>query len=129
MKRLILLIAALFLTNFATTQAATYDELKAALGDQALKDKVQVSILIVVDKIIQGEDTDAGFDQANHDNRAIWARRIMSNPQGSRVVAAQFLPILIVSSRAAAVEAILNASDATIQSQVEEIVDLFADGT
>lgn len=122
------LILFLVLPTLAYAQAS-YDELRIALGNQALKDKVQVSILIVADKVIQSEDTGPNFDAENHDNRIIWARRIMSDPGNSIEEAARFLPIIIVSNRETAIEVILNASDAAIQTKVEEIVDLFADGT
>ena len=128
MKRFACLFIFLIMASFAFGQA-TYDELKIALGNQALKDKVEVAILIVVDKIIQGEDVGTGFDPANHDNRVIWARRIMSDPGSSPRAASRFFPIIIVSNRQANIEVILNASDEAIQTNVEEIVDLFADGT
>ena len=128
MKRFACLFIFLIMPSFAFAQA-TYDELQIALGSQALKDKVEISILIVVDKIIKGEDTGPGFDPENHDNRVIWARRIMSDPGNSPAAAARFLPIVVVSNRAANVGAILNASDAVIQTNVESIVDHFADGT
>lgn len=128
MKRFACLFIFLIMPIFAFAQA-THDELKIALGNQALKDKVEVSILIVVDKIIKDEDTDAGFDPENHDNRVIWARRIMSDPGSSPKEAARFFPIIIVSNRQANIDVILNASDAVIQTNVERIVDLFADGT
>lgn len=125
MKRFALLFILLALPAFANAQA-TYDELMIALGNQALKDKVQVSILIVVDKINQGEDTGPEFDSQNHDNRILWARAVMSDPGNSTKEAERFFPIIIVSNRDSAIEAILNASDAAVQTKVEEIVDLFA---
>ena len=128
MKRFALLFILLALPAFANAQA-TYDELMIALGNQDLKDKVQVSILIVVDKINQGEDTGPSFDAENHDNRILWARSVMSSPGNSTKEAERFFPIIIVSTRDSAIEVILNASDAAVQTKVEEIVDLFADGT
>jgi len=107
---------------------ATHDELKGILGNQALKDKVHIAILIVVDKIIQGEDIGPSFDVGNHDNRIVWARRIISNTAGALDTAAQIFPIIIISNRALAIGVILNASDSAIQAKVDGIVDLFAIG-
>lgn len=129
MKRLAFLFIFLFLPTFAFAQTSSYDDLKIALGSQALKDKVQIAILIVVDKIIQDEDIGPAFDPANHENRLIWARSVMSDPGNSASEAARFFPILIASNRDKPVSGILNASDEIIQEKVEEIVDLFAYGT
>lgn len=128
MKRYFLFLIFLFSPSFGLAQAATYEELKTALGNQALKDKVEVAILIVVDKVVRVEDTDAGFDPANHANRVIWARRIVSDPEGAAKEAARFFPVLIAANRALDLAAILGASDAAVQTNVEETVDLFADG-
>lgn len=128
MKRLACLFIFLVMPSFAFAQASPYDDLKIALGSQALKDKVQIAILIVVDKVIQEEDTDPGFDPANHDNRLVWARSVMSDPGNSESEAARFFPVLIAANRDIPVSSIINASDEVIQTKVEEIVDLFAYG-
>ncbi len=128
MKRIACLLIFLVVPAFASAQTSSYDDLKIALGSQPLKDKVQISILIVIDKIIQGEDTDPAFDAENHANRLIWARSVMSDPGNSESEAARFFPVLIASNRDTPVSSILNASDEVIQEKVEEIVDLFAYG-
>ena len=128
MKRLSAIMPILLFVP-ALSFAATYEELKTALGNQALKDKVEVAILVTVDKIIDGTDTGGGFDGTNHANRLIWARRIMSDPEGSAKEAARFFPLIIAAKRAASLAAILGASDAAVQTNVEETVDLFSDGT
>ena len=124
MKRLMCLVALIVMA--ATAQAATYDELKIALGSQPLKDKVHVSILISVDKVVRSTDVGPGFDPTNHTNRVIWARRVMSNPGGAPAAAAQFFPVLIASNSDSPISVIMGASDASIQSQVDAMVDLFA---
>lgn len=129
MKRLACVLIFLIAPAFASAQTSSYDDLKIALGSQALKDKVQISILIVVDKIIQGEDTGPAFDAANHGNRLIWARSVMSDQGNSASEAARFFPVLIAANRDKPVTGILNASDEIIQEKVEKIVDLFAYGT
>ena len=108
---------------------ATYAELLTALGNQPLKDKVTVAILIVADKVNAGDDTGGGFDAANHENRIVWARRISSDADGAPKEAGRFFPLLVAANRAAALPAILSASDTAVQTNVEDIVDLFADGT
>lgn len=108
---------------------ASYAELLTALGNQDLKDKVTVALLIAVDKVERGDDTGGGFDTANHENRVIWARRIISDADGAAKEAARFFPLLIAANRAADLTAILSASDTAVQTNVEEAVDLFADGT
>lgn len=126
MKRMICVVAFVLLASSAT--AATYDELKIALGNQPLKDKVHVSVLISVDKVVRGDDVGAGFDPANHDNRVAWARRVMSNPEGGPATATLFFPLLIASNSESPISAIMGATDASIQSQVDAMVDLFAYG-
>ena len=128
MKRLLIILA--IAASFAhAAYAATYAELKTALGSQDLKDKVEVAILIVVDKVNTSTDTGGGFDGANHGNRVIWARRIVSDPEGAGKEAARFMPILVAANRAATLAAIIGASDTLVQTNVEAAVDLFADGT
>lgn len=108
---------------------ATYAELLTALGAQEVKDKVTVAILIIVDKVNAGDDTGGGFDAANHDNRVVWARRISSDPEGAPKEAGRFFPLIIAANRAASLPDILAASDAAVQANTEQTVDLFADGT
>ncbi len=129
MKRLICAVTLVFLASSAI-QAATYDELKIALGNQPLKDKVHVSVLISVDKVVRGDDVGPGFDPANHDNRVAWARGVMGNPEGGPATATLFFPLLIASNSNSPISAIMGATDASIQAQVDAMVDLFAyDGT
>lgn len=109
-------------------EPATHDQLKTLMGNQALKDRVEVSIVIAVDKILRGEDVTNGFDQQNHGNRVVWARRIMNDPQGAPKEAARFFPIMIAANRDLSILQILAATDAGIQLSVEETVDFFADG-
>lgn len=108
---------------------ASYSELLTALGNQDLKDKVTVAVLIVVDKVERGDDVGPEFEAANHENRVIWARRIISDADGAAKEAARFFPLLVAANRTAALDAILAASDTAVQTNVEEAVDLFADGT
>lgn len=115
-------------SSTCTEEPATHRQLKSAMGNQELKDRVEVALVIVVDKIARSEDTDPGFDGANHANRVIWARRIMSDPEGAAKEAARFFPILIASNRTATLSQILGASDVAVQTAVEATVDLFADG-
>lgn len=108
---------------------ASYAELLTALGNQALKDKVTVAILIAADKVERGDDTGGGFNPANHGNRVSWTRRIMSSPEGAPKEAVSFFPLVVVANRDATLAEILAQSDAAVQTNVEEVVDLFADGT
>lgn len=112
-----------------THEPATHDQLRKLFGNQDLKDRVEVAIVIVVDKVLRGEDTANGFNQQNHPNRVIWARRIISDPQGAPKEAARFFPIMVVANRELSILQILAATDAGIQLSVEETVDFFADGT
>ena len=111
-----------------THEPATHDQLKTLMGNQALKNKVEVSIVITVDKILRVEDTANGFNQQNHPNRVIWARRIMNDPAGAPKEAARFFPIMIAANRELSILQILAATDVGIQLSVEETVDFFADG-
>lgn len=110
-------------------EPATHDQLRVLMGNQDLKDRVEVSIVIMVDKILRSEDTTNGFDQQNHANRVVWARRIMNDPQGAPKEAARFFPIMVAANRDLSILQILAATDEGIQLRVEETVDFFADGT
>ena len=109
---------------------ATYQELFAVLhrsvtGAGELRDKVAVAVLIAADKISSGSDTGPPFGQGAgaHDKRVLWAQRAYAGP---RAMAEQVFAGVIAANASASQAAIIGASDASIQSAVDAIVDALA---
>ncbi len=67
-----------------------------------------------------------GVGVTNHDNRLLWAQRAYRDPVG---VGAEMLPAVLAANKDATVANITGATDAAIQTNVGDAVDLFADGT
>ncbi len=100
---------------------ATYLELFQATLDSDLQDKMLAAVEIAAIAIHDEVDT-----TANHANRLIWARQALDSPQGkSRAM----LRAVIAINESATLAQILSASDIDIQTNVNNTVDLFADGS
>ena len=99
---------------------ATYQELFNLHSNSELRNKIAVAICVAADDI---RIEDGAVE--NHANRIIWAKQAFANPIG---MADQMLTSIIISNRAAEVGAILGATDAAIQSAVDAVVDIFAQG-
>ncbi len=99
---------------------ATYLELISVANDSDLQDKVLVACTVAADTIrLEAPAT------TNHANRLLWAKSVYSNPrQASRDV----LWSVIIANRTLSVAQILGAADAAIQSNVDAVVDVFANG-
>ncbi len=99
---------------------ATYDDLFGLRFDTALKNKVTVACVIAAEAI---REEDAGTD--NHANRLVWAKATFERP-GS--IAQNMLWALLAANKDADLAVITGASDAAIQTKVDDAVDLFATG-
>lgn len=100
---------------------ATYTELYNLMVNSDLANKV-LSACVIAAEAIRNEAPAT----SNHANRLKWAKNVLRNPEGIRT------PMLraILGQNAAVTQAnILNATDNTIQTNVNAAVDLFADGT
>lgn len=100
---------------------ATYVELRQLFGNDALRNKIEVAVIIAAEAI---RTEDAGT--ANHANRLIWAKQAFENPTS---VAVKMMMALLAANAAATVAAITGATDAVIQGLVNAAVNVFADGT
>ena len=107
---------------------ATYEELyEVGASDpklaraKALQEKVTVALAIAAETIY-GEDVGV----PNHVNRLIWAKQAFASPGGKK---SEMLFALLAQNAGSTIDAILTASDATVQTAVDAAVDVFADGT
>lgn len=99
---------------------ATYADLKSLESDNTLQNKVEVALWIAAEAI-QNEDPGT----ANHANRLKWAKAVLRDPAGSKD---DFLRYLLAANDDQALATIQTASDATVQTHVNNAVDIFADG-
>ena len=97
---------------------ATYNEIATLYSQSILINKVRVAIADVALRISTEPDT-----TPNHAERLSWAATALSNPgsQGDR-----FLIGILTANKSATVPQIENASDAAVQTNVDDIVDIFA---
>ncbi len=100
---------------------ATYQELFDLRRNQVLLDKVTVAVVVAAETVYA-----EAVGTSNHANRIIWAREAMTNPSGMAKV---FMGPVIVANKAATVAQIVGAADTLIQTNVDDVVDDFADGT
>ena len=100
---------------------ATYAELYDLRNDSALKNRVTTACIIAAETIM---NEDVGT--MNHVNRLLWAKAVFANP--SSEAERMFMAILAANS-AATVANIQNATDVAIQGNVDDHIDLFADGS
>lgn len=109
---------------------ATYAQLYQIIGIEVegsldLKRKVGIAGLIAANLVASGADSGAPFSQVAgaHTQRVKWAELVY---QGSDVVFSQLFRAVIAANSGATQAQILTASDATIQSSVNAIVDTLA---
>lgn len=104
---------------------ASYVELRALYGDEALTKKIEVAVAIAANKIASGNDGGSPFDQAagKHGLRVQWAKQAITN---TSTVAANVLKLVLAANAGLTVTQINNASDAAVQSGVEAVIDALA---
>ena len=100
---------------------AAYNELYQLFANSALRNKVRVAVIVAAEAIRNEDDT-----TNNHANRLIWAAQAFAGPN---TVADKMLLALLAANKDVETSAITGASDATIQTQVDATVDLFATGS
>ena len=99
---------------------ASYQELFDLRRNQELLDKVTVAVIVAAETVFA---EDGGT--ANHANRIIWAREASINP---RAMAEVFMSAVLAANKAATVGNISGAADSAIQTNVDDVIDNFADG-
>jgi len=100
---------------------ATYLELRQLFTHGDLRNKVEAAIIIAAEGVY-AEDPGT----VNHANRIAWAKAVLLNPGTARD---RFLMVVLAANKDASVAVITGASDAAIQTKVDDAVDLFADGS
>ena len=100
---------------------ATYDELRVLFGHDAIRKRIDVAVIVAAETI-HAEDPLT----ENHANRLKWAKSVFTNPLG---VAKQMMMAVLAANKDFTVAQITGADDATIQTKVNAVIDLFADGT
>ncbi len=98
---------------------ATYEEL-FGLYNSALRNRVRVACIIAAEMVM---NEDSGT--ANHINRLIWAKSVFQN---SDFEAKRMFLAVLAANNAVSVVNITGATDAAIQANVDDHIDLFADG-
>ncbi len=99
---------------------ATYSELHSLIQNSELINKVTVAVGVVADAIRTELPA-----TTNHANRLLWAKDVWEDPRG---IARQIMWAVVIANRASTTTAILAATDAAIQSNVDAVVDIFATG-
>ena len=100
---------------------ATYDELLTiATTGSVFISRLQVAAAIAANKIRTELDT-----VPNHANRLKWAKATFQNSSGA---ARDLIWPVLTANQGATAAAILSASDATIQTAVDAVVDTLAQG-
>lgn len=100
---------------------ATYAELLTASGDTTLNQKMRVAVVVAAETIRAELDT-----VPNHANRLLWAKAVYADPVRE---AQRMIWSVLAQNKAATLAAITGASDATVQANVDNSVNLFANGT
>lgn len=99
---------------------ASYQELFDLRRNHVLLDKITVAIIVAAETVY-AEDS----GEPNHVNRVIWAREASINPRG---MAGVFMSAVLAANKAATVTNIIGATDSAIQTNIDGVIDNFADG-
>lgn len=100
---------------------ATHTELFSLRNNSELRNKV-VSAVVIAAETVMNEDGGT----ANHVNRLLWAKAVFANPNSE---AGRMFWAVLAANSAASLETITGASDSAIQTNVDDHIDLFADGS
>lgn len=99
---------------------ATYAEIYDLRANSALKNKIAVACIIAAEAI-RSEPTPT----PNNANRLIWAKAVFASPDGE---AARMLMAVLAQNSGFTVAQITNATDAAIQTAVNNAINVFATG-
>ena len=99
---------------------ATYNEIYGLHNESELINKVTVACIVAAENIM-GEDGAT----ANHENRLTWAASAFQNPRNE---SNRMWWAILAANHTSAASAITGADDETIQSAIDDHVDLFATG-
>lgn len=94
---------------------ATYDELRQLFDSSDLLNKIEVAIVIAANGLLSGSPTAAS---------KAWVVKVFSSPRSE---AKKALMSVLAANSAATSAQILGASDAAIQTKVDEVVPILVD--
>ena len=97
---------------------ATYTQLRDLSRNQQLADKIVTAIMVAIDTV----RLEAGATP-NHTERLAWAKVAVGDPISE---AQRFTPLVLAKNKGVAASAISGASDAAIQTNVDDLIDFFA---
>lgn len=97
---------------------ATYSDLYNLNNNSDLKNRVMIACLVSAEAIVAELDT-----VPNHANRLIWAAKVFATPAAE---SDRMFWALIAANNSLTLEQITGATDAGIQTEVNNHVDLFA---
>ncbi len=100
---------------------ATYEELYDLRTDSSLKNKVTMACVISAESVMNELAT-----VPNHANRLLWAKAVFANPAGE---ADRMYMAILAANSGLTVSQIQGATDSAIQTNVNDHIDLFADGS
>lgn len=100
---------------------ATYTELYGLHNDSSLRNRVMVACIVAAETITDELDT-----VPNHANRVLWAASVFANPTAE---AKRMFMAVLAANKDQSVSAVQGASDAQIQTNVDDHIDLFATGS
>lgn len=109
---------------------ATYAELYDLRDEEGLRNRVSVGIAIAADTIKTGGDTvDPPWDQTAgaHDARVAWVKN-QNAFAPTRALVQTVWNAMLAANSSSTVAAIQGATDATIQTNVNETIDILANG-
>lgn len=98
---------------------ATYAEIEAAAGHEPLRQKVRVACAIAAEAIRTESD-----QTPLHSARLVWAKNAFKNPRGA---AEDIINAVLAQNAGATFAQITGASDATVQTAVNNAVNAFLD--
>lgn len=99
---------------------ATYTELFGLRANDALRNRITVACIIAAEAVrVENEST------ANHANRLLWAKSVFANPLAE---SDRMLWAVLAQNAAITLAQITGATDAQIQTAVNNAVNVFATG-
>ncbi len=99
---------------------ATYTELFGLYSNSDLRNRVSVACIVAAETI---RAEDPGI--VNHANRLLWAKQVFEQPGAA---AEAMLMAVLAANKALTASQIVNATDAAIQTAVNNEVNVFATG-
>ena len=100
---------------------ATYLELRDLFADSSLRNRSAVAAIIAAETI-RAESAAV----TNHANRLIWAKKVWQSPE---YWGEALLKAALAANKTLTVSQLTGVSDASLQTAIDNAVNVFADGT